>query len=61
MWVILRIGCFIWKYSVSVKIRESLLFVGNRCITVNRKLILPSVYIFTFCPHEKNKVKLICI
>ena len=36
--------------SVSVKIRDSLLCVTNRCINVTTKLILPSVSRFKFLP-----------
>ena len=61
MWVIQKIGCFMWKYSVLVKIRESLLCVTNRCIKVTSKLILPSVSRFKFCPYYKSRVKLIFI
>ena len=50
-----------WKYTVLVKIRESLLCVTNRSIKVARKLILPSVSRFKFCPYYKNRVKLIFI
>ena len=57
MWVIRKIGCFMWKYSVLVKIRESLLCVTNRCIKVTSKLILSSVSRFKFCPYFKNRVK----
>ena len=45
-----------------MKIRESLLCVTNRCINVTRKLILPSVSKFKFCPYylgfwKKNLLK----
>ena len=61
MWVIQKIGYFMWKYSVLVKIWESLLCVTNRCIKVTSKLILPSVSRFKFCPYYKSRVKLIFI
>ena len=53
------IGCFMWKYSILVKIRVSLLYVTNRCIKVTCKLILPSFSRFKFCPYYKSRVKLI--
>ena len=61
MWVIRNMSCCMWKYSVLVKIRESLLCVTNRCIKVISKLILPSVSRFKFFHHCNNRVKLICI
>ena len=60
MWVIRKI-CFMWKYSILVKIGESLLRVTHRCIKVTSKLILPSVSRFKFCPNYKSRVKLIFI
>ena len=41
-----------WKYSILVKMRESLPCVTNRCIKVTSNLILPSV-----CPYYKSRVK----
>ena len=38
-----KIGCFMWKYHVLVKIRDSFLCVTNHCIKGTSKLILPSV------------------
>ena len=49
------------KYSVLVKIRDSLLCVANRYIKVTSKLIVPSVSRFKFCPHYKSRVKQIWI
>ena len=59
MWVIRKIGCFMWKYSVLLKIRKSLRCVTNHCIKVTSKLILPSISRFKFCPYCKSRVKLI--
>ena len=61
MWVIRKISCFAWKYSVFGKTRESLLCATNRCIKVAVKLILPLVSRFKFCPYYKSRVKLIFI
>ena len=57
MWVIRKICCFMWKYSVLVKIRECSFCVMNRCIKVTSKLILPSVSRIKFCPYFKSRVK----
>ena len=59
MWIIWKIGYFMWKYSVWVKIRRSLLCVTSCCIKVTRKLIFPSVSILKFCLSCKSWVKLI--
>ena len=52
----------LWKkYSVLVKIRDSLLYVTRHCIKVTSKLILPSVSRLKFCPHYKGRIKQTCI
>ena len=56
-----KIGYFMRKYSVLVKIRESFLYVTNHCIKVTSKLILPSVSRFKCFPYYKSRVKLIFI
>ena len=50
-----------WKYSILVKIKESLLCVTNHSIKVTSKLILPSVSKLKFCPYYKSTLKLIFI
>ena len=52
---------YVKKYSVLLKIRDSLLCVTNRCIKVTGKLIWPSVSRFKFCSHYKSTVKQIYI
>ena len=61
MGVIRKISCFVWKYSVFGKTRESSLCATNRYIKVAVKLILPLVSRFKFCPYYKSRVKLIFI
>ena len=50
-----------WKYSVLVKIKESLLCETKLYIEMTSKLILPSVSKFKFYPYYKTRVKLIFI
>ena len=47
---------YVKKYSVLLKIRDSLLCVTNRCIKVTSKLILPSVSILKYCLHYKSRL-----